>query len=67
MPAPASRTRLLGYEHRADGTVVITRACRIVAVVRGDARVPRLLDDLEDGDAQDVLARWAALTAGTAL
>ncbi|MFF7180213.1 hypothetical protein [Streptomyces sp. NPDC008121] len=67
MPAPAARSRLFGYEHRANGTVVITRACRIVSVIRGDARVLAFLDDLAAEDAQTVLARWVTHTARAAV
>ncbi|WP_137988584.1 hypothetical protein [Streptomyces vilmorinianum] len=50
--------RHFGYEHRANGTVVITRGCRMVGVVRGDAQVLRFLDDMAEGHPQEVLARW---------
>lgn len=66
-PLPRPRSRHFGYEHRTNGTVVITRACRIVAVVRGDAQVLRFLDDLGTGDAQEVLARWVTRIARASL
>ncbi|MEU8758519.1 hypothetical protein [Streptomyces sp. NPDC048659] len=59
---PTHPSRLFGYEHRVNGTVVITRACRIVAVVRGDGEVDRFLAELAGATAgpgrQGVLARW---------
>ncbi|MER8045630.1 hypothetical protein [Streptomyces sp. NPDC094032] len=55
-------SRLFGYEHRPNGTVVITRACRIVSVVRGDGEVGRFLTEVAaataGGGRQQVLARW---------
>ncbi|MFJ6353885.1 hypothetical protein ACWGI1_02590 [Streptomyces sp. NPDC054835] len=55
--------RPFGYEHRANGTVVITRGCRIVSVVRGDGEVGRFLTELAEATAgsgrQRVLTRWA--------
>ncbi|GAA2794611.1 hypothetical protein [Streptomyces showdoensis] len=55
-------SRLFGYEHRANGTVVITRGCRIAGVVRGDSEVDRFLTELAEATAgtgrQQVLARW---------
>ncbi|MFE5486117.1 hypothetical protein [Streptomyces sp. NPDC056527] len=60
-----SPARYFGYELRADGTVVLTRGCRTVGVVRGDAEVARFLDELtEAGDnRQEALGRWAARTS----
>ncbi|MEU9863479.1 hypothetical protein AB0D99_21660 [Streptomyces sp. NPDC047971] len=54
--------RYFGYELRPDGTVVLTRRCRIIGVVRGDAEVGRFLDEMTGaGDnRQEALARWAA-------
>ncbi|WP_329119056.1 hypothetical protein [Streptomyces sp. NBC_01353] len=60
-----SPARYFGYELRADGTVVLTRGCRTVGVVRGDAEVARFLEELTAaaGGRQEALARWAARAA----
>lgn len=59
-----SHARYFGYELRTDGTVVLTRRCRTVGVVRGDVEVARFLDELTRAgdDRQEALARWAART-----
>jgi len=45
------------YEHRADGTVVITHHGRVAATLRG-ARAARFLEEAAAGDAQLAMARW---------
>ncbi|MFI8517808.1 hypothetical protein ACIGEZ_08310 [Streptomyces sp. NPDC085481] len=59
-----------GYEHRSNGTVVITRGCRIISVVRGEGQVGVLLAELAQaaagGGRQQVLARWVTETAKAA-
>ncbi|MFB7369206.1 hypothetical protein ACFC0D_05130 [Streptomyces sp. NPDC056222] len=57
-----SPVRHFGYELRSDGTVVLTRGCRTVGVVCGEAEVARFLGELTaaGGGRQEALARWAA-------
>ncbi|MFD9969075.1 hypothetical protein ACFWZR_02940 [Streptomyces sp. NPDC059017] len=53
MPSPSG----FSYEARADGTIVITHRRRKAATLRGD-RAARFAEEVESGDAQEVMARW---------
>jgi len=53
MPAPFG----FSYETRADGTVVITHRGRTATTLRGQ-RAVRFTEEVEAGDAQEVMARW---------
>ncbi len=59
-----SPPRFFGYHQRKDGTVLITRGCRTLNVVRGEQKVSELLAALTTSDAQNVLAHWAAADLG---
>ncbi|GAA1970139.1 hypothetical protein [Catenulispora subtropica] len=45
------------YDEHADGSVTILHHGRKAAVLRGD-RAREFLDEVENGDAQLVMARW---------
>lgn len=45
------------YTHLTDGSVVITHEGRPATRLRG-ARAAEFLDDVEQGDPQQVMARW---------
>lgn len=51
--------RLFGYQQLHEGSVLITRQCRTVTVVRGKERVSELLSALKSEDTQTVLSRYA--------
>ncbi|MYV56562.1 hypothetical protein [Streptomyces sp. SID3212] len=53
MPRPFGFT----YERRGDGTVAVTHRGRAAATLRG-ARAEKFLAEVEQGDAQLVMARW---------
>ena len=48
-----------GFDHtvRGSGEVVVTHHGRRAAVLRGE-RAAQFLAEVEDGDAQEVMARW---------
>ncbi|WP_328451069.1 hypothetical protein OG780_23095 [Streptomyces sp. NBC_00386] len=48
-----------GYQQLHEGSVLITRKCRTVNVVRGKEQVSELLSALRSGDTQVVLSRYA--------
>ncbi|MFG2890719.1 hypothetical protein [Streptomyces sp. NPDC048248] len=50
---------LFGYQQLHEGSVLITRQCRTVNVVRGKEQVSELLSALRSEDAQVVLSRYA--------
>ena len=51
--------RLFGYQQLHEGSVLITRQCRTVNVVRGREQVSELLSALKSEDTQVVLSRYA--------
>ncbi|GAA0499387.1 hypothetical protein [Streptomyces olivaceiscleroticus] len=57
--------RLFGYQQLHEGSVLITRQCRTVNVVRGKKQVSELLSALKNEDTQAVLSRYASRTRGT--
>ena len=57
--------RLFGYQQLHEGSVLITRQCRTVNVVRGREQVSELLSALESEDPQTVLSRYASRPRGT--
>ncbi|MER6773538.1 hypothetical protein ACFVG1_27430 [Streptomyces bacillaris] len=53
MPNPSD----FSYVTRADGTIVITHRRRKAATLRGE-RAAKFTEEVESGDAQEVMARW---------
>lgn len=53
MPNPSD----FSYVTRADGTIVITHRRRKAATLRGE-RAAKFAEEVESGDAQEVMARW---------
>ncbi|MGW5271505.1 hypothetical protein ACWEQP_02745 [Streptomyces sp. NPDC004044] len=51
--------RVFGYLQLHSGSVLITRQCRTVNVVRGQEQVSELLSALQSEDTQAVLSRYA--------
>ncbi|KAB2591377.1 MULTISPECIES: hypothetical protein [Streptomyces] len=53
MPSPSG----FSYEARTDGTVLITHRGRKATTLRGE-RAAKFTEEVESGDAQEVMARW---------
>ena len=53
MPAPNG----FSYLTRADGTVLLLHHGRVATTLRGD-RAAQFLAEVDDGDDQEVMARW---------
>ncbi|MEV6195918.1 hypothetical protein AB0M19_26370 [Streptomyces sp. NPDC051920] len=54
-----------GYQQLHEGSVLITRKCRTVNIVRGKEQVSELLSALRSEDTQLVLSRYAERARGT--
>jgi hypothetical protein len=58
-----SHPRYFGYQKQLDDCVLITIGCRPVGRVQGEEQVRAFVAELDEGDTQQVLARWSELTA----
>ncbi|MFE9406519.1 hypothetical protein ACFYNY_32980 [Streptomyces sp. NPDC006530] len=50
-----------GYQKRTDGSVLITRGCRPMSVVKEKEKVSAFLSDLARENPQQVMARWVSV------